>query len=367
MRRPTARSTRRRAARAARRAPGRPWPTTLGRALARALASTPERRALTGQLCALALLAGLAVALSAHAPPARAAGANAGRPIAAGRALGRALPPADPPVHARWSDPADQTAYAVQVRTTGRTLAGTFAFLLPNGDQIQGLVPLQPQPDGTSTQQASSGAGTCASGLLAAASSQAAPQAPVTVVAKGGTAAGTPVVFALSARIGPDALAAYAALSYAQAGDAAGVARVCAPGPFDFQMTSGCTATQCTDLLATAGPSVAKHNASVVHGAHARTAAGWQDAYNATSRLITAQYTLQQYYTALDAQERAKGVITGISPSGGPPQVEYDAAGQAYYQLAETVTLDHNGTVTHQHVTAYYVLEGGNWMFWFTA
>lgn len=315
---------------------------------------------------ALMLLVGFGVWLGAAAGLAHGAAEASDRPIA----LGRASPPGRVPDVVRWEDPVDQTSYAVRLNAAGPHKAGELLFTLPNGDEIQGTVPLQAQPDGTSTQQANSALGLCTSGSLATVQLKAS-AASVTHVVKSSGAAGksyvSPVVFALTARIGPQGLVAYAGLSYASAEDAAGVSRVCSPGSFDFQVLAGCTAQACTDPLATAGPTVGKHNDAVVHASAANTVESWKAVYALSAQSVKGQYSDIGFANALIAQQKAKGKITHISPIASPPAVQYDAAGQAYFGVTQAVTVDRNGTITTQHVTSYYVLEGGQWHFWFSA
>ncbi|HEV2236821.1 MAG TPA: hypothetical protein VGR57_09210 [Ktedonobacterales bacterium] len=177
----------------------------------------------------------------------------------------------------------------------------------------------------------------------------------------------TPVVFALTTRIGPQGLVAYVGLAYASAEDAIGIKRVCGPVSFTYQVLAGCTAQTCTDPLATAGPDVGKHNSAVTHASAANTKDSWNAVYAISSQSVKAQYTETDFANALIAQQKAKGKITRISPITTPPVVQYDAAGQAYFAVTQTVTLDRNGATTSRQVTSFYVLEGGEWHFWFSA
>ncbi|HEX9411966.1 MAG TPA: hypothetical protein VF916_00550 [Ktedonobacterales bacterium] len=285
-------------------------------------------------------------------------------------AFGRASPPSHVPDVVHWEDPAHQTAYAVRLNTAEAHLAGEFLFTLPNGDEIRGTVPLQLQPDGIPMQQANSTLGSCTSGALATVRLKSSAAAVTHVDQISGAAGRTyvsSVVFALTARIGAQGLVAFAGLSYAGAEDAAGVSRVCSPGSFDYQMQAGCTALACTDPLATAGPTVGKHNDAVMHASMANNVDGWKAVYAMSAQSVKGQYSDVGFANALMAQQTAKGKITHISPIASPPAVQYDAAGQAYFTATQDVTVDRNGTTTTQHVTAYYVLESGLWHFWFSA
>jgi hypothetical protein len=315
---------------------------------------------------ALLLLLGVGALVGAPAPLAQTAHAAPDAHVVSVRAS----PPQEPEV-GRWVDPSDATAYVLRLRTAGPHPAGEFTFLLPNGDQLHGIAPLVAQPDGTSAQQASSSLGACAGGSLATPAlnaSQASPAGIPPEKGRGGPKTyAVPVVYALQSRVGPSGLVAYAGLSYALASDSGGVATVCGGEPPTYQMASGCTSSTCTDVLATAGPTAGKHDDAVVQAAHANTVAGWEAVYQLTSRTLTGQYDDVAFANAMIAQVNSRGRITAISPIAGGPTVQFDSAGQAYFEVSQTVTLDHNGTTTTQTVTSYYVLEGGAWMFWFSA
>jgi hypothetical protein len=255
------------------------------------------------------------------------------------------------------------------VTESGTHAAGELTFSLPTGDQIRGTVPLQAQADGMSTQQASGPSGACVAGILAPANPQAPASGSLTVTSRGGEGKPltVPVFFALTTRIGPQGLVAYAALGYASANDAAGVKRICGSGSIAYQMLAGCTALVCTDPLATASPDAGKHYNAVVHASTANTKDSWKAVYAISSQSVKAQYSADDFANALMAQQKARGKITRISPITSAPQVQYDAAGQAYFAVTQTMTLDRNGTTKTQQVTSYYVLEGGEWHFWFSA
>jgi hypothetical protein len=313
---------------------------------------------------ALALLA--IVSLSAWAglglPHARGATLTRTAPL-------RALAPKTIPAVLHWVDATNQTAYTVRVNETGTHAAGELTFSLPTGDQIRGIVPLQAQPDGTSTQQTSGPSGACATGILALVNPQTSANGTLTVTSRigEGRSLAVPVFFALTTRIGPQGLVAYAALGYAGVNDAVGVKRICGSGTIAYQVLAGCTAQACTDPLATASPDAGKHYGAVVHASAANTRDSWKAVYATSSQSVKAQYSADDFANALMAQQQARGKITRISPITSAPQVQYDAAGQAYFAVTQTVTLDRNGSTKSEQITAYYVLEGGEWHFWFSA
>lgn len=293
--------------------------------------------------------------------------------------VGRASPPDRAPNVGHWTDPHEQTAFTLHLRETARGAPGQFVFLLPNGSQVRGFVPLRLQPDNTITQQASSSQGQCAQGVLAVTrlnpSQIAGLTTPISPAALAASSAGlgyaTPIVFTLTSRVGQYGLVAYAGLSYAAANDAGGVNRVCGPIPgpasLDYQLAAGCTPDVCTDPLATAGPTVGKHDGAIVHAAGANTTDAWREVYKLSARSVTGQYTDSDFAAVMTEQTRSKGRITRISPITSAPAIQFDAAGQAYYSVTQTVTVDRDGTTSSQQITSYYLLEGGAWLFWFSA
>jgi hypothetical protein len=344
-------------------------------ALSRACADAARGPWLLVSVFPLLLLAGVGLGTGMRAPLVHAeAGARTQH-----ASVGRASPPDRAPNTGHWSDPQQQTAYTLRLQETTHSVPGQFVFLLPNGGQVRGFVPLRLQPDNTTTQQASSSQGQCAQGVLAVTrlnpSQIAGLTTPISPAALAASSAGlgyaTPIVFSLTSRIGQYGLVAYAGLSYAAADDAAGVSRVCGStagaASLDYQMASGCTADACTDPLATAGPAVGKHDGAIVHAAGANTTDAWREVYNLSARSVTGQYTDSDFAAIMTAQTGSKGRITQISPITSAPAIQFDAAGQAYYSVTQTVTLDRNGTTSTQQITSYYLLEGGAWLFWFSA
>jgi hypothetical protein len=282
--------------------------------------------------------------------------------------LVRAIAPGQLPPVARWVDPTDQTAYALLLSAQDRRQPGQFVFDLPSGNQLSGYVPLTQQPDGSYVQQSSSAAGACVTGQLTLAqpkpgqipvpSPKTAPTSPVP--------APSAVVLHLQARLDPHALVVYVGISYAAQSDSQGVNRVCTQAPVDYQVLSGCTFTNCTAPLDTAVPRASKHGSAVITATRTGASGDWQAVYNLTAHDLTGQYDANSFAAALNEQVSRKGHITSISPISSPPTVQYDAAGQAYFEVTQTVTLERNGTTTTQQVTSYYLLEGGQWLFWFS-
>lgn len=177
------------------------------------------------------------------------------------------------------------------------------------------------------------------------------------------TASSFAVLYNLSAVIGAGGLVAYARFGVefgtASPGD---IDKICrATNPVAVEMDSGCTATGCSDPLAEVGGSVATFDQALTTG-------NGKAIYPLTSQLIQGQYTQAQFSTLLRDQIRKVGTITGISPiDPSAVQVKVDIAGQAYFAVTQDVTVTRSGhALPVQHVTSYYLLEGGKWLFWFS-
>ena len=321
-----------------------------------------RRRGAAGAHWAVIAVAALlaAAGLVASRPATTQAQARQGQPLApAAHTLARAQPPAALPAVGRWTDTAHGTAYTVRlqgdvaptaVAAVGRP--GTFTFATPKGEQIQGFAGLARQPDNSITQGPPSGTpAQCGKGVI--------------VTDAGATA----VVFTLRARFDQYALVAYATIAYALANDQQGFTAVClgdGTPPFTYVMASGCTPDTCTDPLAEAGPAVTSYDTAVVTAAQ-HGGGAWDAVYTLTARTIAGQYTRAQFAATLDQQAGTAGRIRAISEPTSPPEVVFDAAGQAYFTVTQTVTTQLNGATTDHRVTTYYLLEGGQWLFWFTA
>ncbi|WIG59481.1 MAG: hypothetical protein OJF49_002228 [Ktedonobacterales bacterium] len=331
-------------------------------ALARYLRGAAPRGSALWWLSATLSLLLAATALSA-ASPAPASGAS----LAAARASVlrmRAAPPTALPVVARWTDATNGTAYSVQLTDVANLKPGgitraQFTFTTPKGDQLAGVLLVAQLTDNSYVQSVgeafSAARITCAKGVLATSGS-----------------GGQTIVYTFAAHFDQYALVAYAHLAYASAQDDKGISAVCGgqtgqPGETELDMLSGCDATTCTSPLDTAGPTVASYDAAMITAARGGGPAAWGPVYNASSQTLRGQYGADQFASVMSALVNKNGRITAITPVGGAPQTEFDAAGQGYFTITETVTVDHGGgKTTTATVTSYYLLEGGRWAFWFS-
>ncbi len=236
-----------------------------------------------------------------------------------------------------------------------------FTFTTPTGDQLAASLPITKLADGSYTQStpvnSTTGALTCLQGVLRLSKSS-------------GGAQG--IVYTLVTRFDQYAMVAYAHLVYASTRDKAGAAGVCSgqTGQGSEQaldMLSGCTVSDCASPVDTAGPTVTAFDSSVVGAAKQGSPQSWKKIYAGTSRVMTAQYGGDRFGTLIAQQAQKKGRIKSITPSNSSPQVQFDAAGQAYFTVTDAVGLDKGGGNTSVvTVTTYYLLESGQWVFWFS-
>lgn len=319
------------------------------------------RRKTSGRLGAAALLLLCAALLT---------GARLGGAVEAGpsqpQASLRLSPPAALPPLARWLDVHRGTSYTVALQTSASNslvAAGgfRFTFTTSTGDQLVAALPIAKQPDGSYTQStpvnATTGALTCARGILHLSQNGAGAEA---------------IVYTLTTHFDQYALVAYAHLNYASARDQVGAAGVCAGQTGQgaeqaVDMLSGCTASACASPVETGGPTVKAFESAVVSAAKAGGPQSWNQIYAGSSRVITAQYGSERFGTLIEQQAQKHGRIKSITPTNTSPQVQFDAAGQAYFAVTDAVELDKGGgNVTKVTITSYYLLESGQWVFWFS-
>lgn len=316
----------------------------------------------------------IAVALSGAGTAASARGARSLAP--AHPWIGRASPPTTLPPIARWQDVKDGTAYALHVTNNPLTAdlsaargGNLLTFTAPNGDEIGALVPLAKLADGSYAQTTSKDPtvlGGCQSGTLVASSQTSTPNGP------SGASITQTVAFALQAHFDPYLLAAYAHILYAPLSDQLATAAVCqgqatASGVTSLEMNAGCTAAGCGAPLDDAMTAPPAYEQAIVKAMKERGIDGWSAVWNLTSRAVTAQYSQADFAALMNRLSDQVGTITAISETSGPPAVEWDTGGQAYYTIVENVTYTHGGKSKTVSVTSYYLLEGGEWMFWFSA
>lgn len=277
----------------------------------------------------------------------------------------RVSPPSSLPPVARWVDVHNGTSYTLELQASASTSLATaghrFTFTTPTGDQLVAALPIAKLPDGSYTQStpvnSTTGALTCVEGVLHLSKNSGGAQL---------------TVYTLVTHFDQYAMVAYAHLVYASARDKAGSAGVCSGqtgqgGEQALDMLSGCTVSSCASPVDTAGPTVTAFESSVVGAAKQKNAKSWKQIYAGSSHVITAQYGSDSFGSLIEQQAQKKGRIKSITPSHATPQVLFDAAGQAYFTVTDSVALDKGGGNTSVvTVTSYYLLESGQWVFWFS-
>lgn len=316
----------------------------------------------------LAVLLALATGGVAGAQPPLAQTLPAGRSIGA-LPGSRALPATETRTNARWRDEASGTALVMQLVQVGDSVPGQFAFTIPSGDQIvvSGITlgRLPPSTNAPALIQLAQSLSTLP--LDASFDSQLTTCAPATVVVSG-TQRAAPVIqkgatlsgiATLTLRVGQGGLVAYAALTFAPAGSGTPCVQ---SSPPQFQLQDGCTAAGCT----APSPPVAR----VTSYSGALTAAvhsgDWSAVFQQNSQTVRAQYSPGDFAAQMRADAARYGQITAVSKPLGPPLMRVDSAGQAYFVVVQSVTYQLNGSTQRARIASYYLLEDGEWHFWFS-
>jgi hypothetical protein len=221
-----------------------------------------------------------------------------------------------------------------------------FAFGLPDGNSLIGTMTFKPD-DSTQPVTATGFASNCFTGVVLP---------PDTIY------------YSLEMRVDQQGLTAYAVVYY-QPPTGQGAGLFCHEpqkvGTVAL-LEAGCSAATCgPDPLDTVASAVNTFDGDLVQAAKDGK---WGDVYSLSSESITGQYTTPDAFTAaMQQQVRAVGQITQIAPLSAAPVVQIDPTGQAYCAVTQTVTLNTGSSVSTPSVTTYFVLEGGQWRFWFSA
>lgn len=317
-------------------------------------------------LALLLALAGFGMA-GAQPPLARAlAGAHGAGAIPGARTT----PAATNRTHARWHDETNGTTLVMQLIETGNGLPGQFTFTIPTGDQIvvSGSV-LSKQPPSSNAPALIQLAQTLRT-LPPDASfdSQVTACAPATIVSHG-TQQSTPQLLkqgitqsgiaTLTLHVGQGGLVAYAALTVAALGSGTSCVQ---SDPPQFQMEDGCTPTGCSAPPPPAGRA-SNYGSAVSAAARSRN---WSTVYQQNSQAVREQYSASEFTAQMQAAADRYGQITAVSAPLGPAVIQVNDAGQAYFVVDQTVTYQLNGSTKQARVTSYYLLEDGDWHFWFS-
>ncbi|MGZ3599688.1 MAG: hypothetical protein ACXVCO_18530 [Ktedonobacterales bacterium] len=259
--------------------------------------------------------------------------------------LGRASAP-ELPSTIHFYDLHRNTAYTVWLRDTAERKAGSFVFTLSDHTQLSGFAPITQAEDNSFIQDTNQ-----------VVSTNAAVDCPGHAATESGEYS---AIISLQARIDASGLVAYAQVNNYV------VCRATQRGK-NILMESGCTLTACTDVLAQAGPAVQQYGSSIVAASADRSQDAWNKVYAQVSQTTRGQYTAEQFATQLNKQIESVGQITAVSPITSPPVLQYDTAGQAFFAVKQQITYHHNGTTTTRDSTSYFLMEGGQWVFWFSA
>jgi hypothetical protein len=264
---------------------------------------------------------------------------------------------------ARWQDEAQKTAFSIRLgapaatsakgsaSTTGFSAAigNTYSFTLPSGDQIVGEAFLSKQASGDIIT------GGCRVARLVA-------SRPQQVVAQ------------LNAHFDASALVAFAQISFVGAStvtDPIQLAALCKKATGNtFTMQSGCDPSGvCIDPVATASVALPKYENQLVaaNNAPSPSQATWQQVYDSSSSVIRGQYSNAQFADAMARAIEKVGKITAITPIPETIAVQTAPTGESYFIAHSDVTFSLNGQTSTRRVASYYLLEGGQWRFWFSA
>ncbi len=295
-------------------------------------------------------------------------------PAAQGSLARIALAPPNVPDVGNWQDAADQTAFSIRIHgetapARGKVAVqqvGQYSFTLPTGEQILGVARLTTQPNGDFIATSGTQASFASVGTTLCQRAQLAGDKPGDVAA------------ILGARFDAHALVAYAQLQYLPLvlnldGAIANIDEVnafCAgkSNVPTYVMAAGCDASgNCQDPTTTASQDVSQYENQLLVASKDPSPATWGPVYNASSSIARGQYTEAQFADAMTNSLKKVGAITAITPDGNPIQVQVASTGQAYFVVHDKVTFSLNGKTTTRDVASYYLLESGQWRFWFSA
>lgn len=262
---------------------------------------------------------------------------------------------------ARWQDEAQKTAFSIRLRAPAAASAkgsasqtsfsaaigNTYSFTLPSGDQIVGEVFPTRQPNGDFNV-----AGCQVARLVASRPQQ--------------------VVATLSSHFDAHALVAFAQIGFVVASsvaDPAQLAALCKKATGNtFTMQSGCDPSGvCVDPVATASVALPRYENQLIAANKAPSPSSWQQVYDSSSGVIRGQYSSGQFADAMARAIKKAGKITAITPVAETIAVQTSPTGQSYFIAHSAVTFSRNGQTSTRTIASYYLLEGGQWRFWFSA
>ncbi len=254
-----------------------------------------------------------------------------------------------------WHDTQVDTTYSAGLIPNSDGFA-SYTFVLPTSSQITSTARLVQLPDGSYAE----GTGVTNSKVAAAIATSLDAGSVPDIRQQGTLVSDTtvPIGYFFFGHISADGLAAYATFTVT-------CSRFTCPGnvtskEITYQLSVGCTPTSCTDLASQAAPSVTTYDNAVLK-------ADWNTVWKSTSQQITAQYPEPEFVASITSQIQSVGRITSISAPLAPPAVQFTPEGQAYFSVDQMITVEHNGSSSTKTETSYYLLESGEWQFWFSA
>jgi hypothetical protein len=257
--------------------------------------------------------------------------------------------PSGVPDVARWQDEAQRTAFSIHLTVSKEPPGNAYSFTLPSGDQIVGAVFLRSHTNGGFEGLS------CQPARLVGAK-------PRQVVAE------------LTTLFDAHALVAFAQIRVAEipAFDSVEVATLCKLATNTYTMQSGCDPSgACVDPVATASVAAPRYENQLIAAnndpSKVRSPATWQPVYDASSSVIRGQYSGAQFADAMARAIEKVGKITAIAPIPETVVVQTAPTGESYFIAHSNVTFSLNGKSSTRTVASYYLLEGGQWRFWFSA
>jgi hypothetical protein len=263
------------------------------------------------------------------------------------------------PEVARWQDETQQTAFSIRLRAPAaasvntstskagfaENLGNQYSFTLPSGDQIVGAVFLTKQPNGDFT-----GSRCHVARLLSGKPQQ--------------------VAATLDTYFDADALVAFARIRYIVANTidgANGLAFLCKQANTTLTMQSGCDPSgACLDPVATASQTPPQYENLLIAANKSPSPEAWRKIFESSSSVIRGQYSNDQFAAAMAHAIEKVGKITAIAPVAEMVAVQTSATGQTYFIAHSDVTFSLKGQSSTRRIASYYLLEGGQWRFWFS-
>ncbi len=92
----------------------------------------------------------------------------------------------------------------------------------------------------------------------------------------------------------------------------------------------------------------------------------WEALYGLTSSTFVGDTTLEEFVAHLSAQEAEFGRVVGVELLS-EPDIRLSPISNWFFTIRTRVTYKRNGTLETDEFTDAYILEDGEWKFWFSA